>query len=65
MEVEEGLRMGELEKAAMSRPVVKAAGPDPERMMARQEGVCDRWVKSGGRASHILGLREWVDAESG
>ncbi len=37
-----------------SRPVVKALGPAPERMMARVEGQVERWVKRGGSSCHIL-----------
>ena len=45
----------EVEAAATSRPVVKALGPAPERMMARTEGEEERWEKRRGRWSHILG----------
>ena len=35
-------------------PVVKALSPAPERITARQEGLYERWDKSGGNSSHIL-----------
>ena len=45
---------GEEEAEWMSRPVVKALGPAPERTMARVEGEVERWVKRGGSSCHIL-----------
>lgn len=57
-DVREGLRVevGK-EKAWTSRPVVKALGPVPERMMARVEGDVERWEKRGG----VLPTRCWID----
>lgn len=47
--------MGE-EKAWTSRPVVKALGPAPERMMARVEGDVERWEKRGGVLPRLCGI---------
>lgn len=49
-----GARTLVVEAAATSRPVVKARGPAPERMMARVWGQVERWVKIRGSSSHIL-----------
>ena len=49
-----GARTLVVEAAATSRPVVKARGPAPERMMARVWGQVERWVKMRGSSSHIL-----------
>lgn len=49
-----GARTLVVEAAATSRPVVKARGPAPERMMARVWGLVERWVKIWGSSSHIL-----------
>ena len=47
------MELGE-EKAWTSRPVVKALGPAPERMMARVEGDVERWEKRGGSSAQTL-----------
>lgn len=43
-----------VEAAVVSRPVVKARGPAPERMIARVEGSVERWLKIVGSSSHML-----------
>lgn len=40
--------------AVTSSPVVKARSPAPERMIARQEGLCESWDRRGGNSSHML-----------
>lgn len=48
-------RMLSLEVAAVtSRPVVKALGPAPEKIMTRVEGSWERWSNIALSSSHIL-----------